>query len=623
MTSVSVFTSTTGVEKRAGAGGPVRLQILGPLRVWRGDTEVEAGPRQQAYLLALLLSRAGRPVSTGDLIELIWAQDAPASAVNVIHKYVGSLRHILEPGLPAREAGSHLLRRGTGYQLEAGPAMLDLAAFRHHVNRARDRSGAEALEHHLTALGLWRGPAGDGLAGGTAAMSIFAGIDGEFFDACVKAADLAVALGRADRVLGPLQLAATMAPLHEPVQTSLVAALGAAGRPAQALSVYATVRGRLAEELGVEPGAALQRAYRQVLNRSVTHRPQPAPVMTGPVGRARELAVLDGAVRDGRGLVVVQGEPGVGKTSVLEEAAERAGRAGALVVWGHCLEGEGTPSMWPWTQVTAALVESLPAAERERWRQLVTPAGECARFRLFEQVVALIGRVSADRPVMLVLDDLHWADAGSLELFSHVAAAAPAGTVIVGALRDRAPEPAPALSRLLAAAARHPGHRRIRLGPLGPADVAELVRRETGRDLGPGVGRRIHARTAGNPFLARELSRLLADEGVLTADAAARVGVPPTVRDVVRGRMADLDDGARHLLQTAALMGGDGEIGRLARAAGVDAGVCLARLAALEALALIERVPDDPYAFRFRHDLIRESIAASAPLRQLTRLAVQ
>ena len=93
-------------EAAPASGRALRLEVLGPLRIWRDGVELDPGPRQQAYLLALLLARAGRPTSTAELVDLIWGEDAPASALNVIHKYVGALRRLLEPALaradPAR-----------------------------------------------------------------------------------------------------------------------------------------------------------------------------------------------------------------------------------------------------------------------------------------------------------------------------------------------------------------------------------------------------------------------------------------------------------------------------------------------------------------------------------------
>jgi hypothetical protein len=140
----------------------LRLQMMGPLRVWRGDVEVDAGPRQQRALLALLLAQHGRPVGVGELIELLWAADPPATATNIIQKYVGALRRLLEPAVAARSAGSYLVRDGNAYRLSAGAQVLDLAAFHQHVTAATATAAAgrlgEALNRYVEALHLCRGP---------------------------------------------------------------------------------------------------------------------------------------------------------------------------------------------------------------------------------------------------------------------------------------------------------------------------------------------------------------------------------------------------------------------------------------------------------------------------------
>ncbi|MEV7390009.1 BTAD domain-containing putative transcriptional regulator [Streptomyces sp. NPDC091215] len=629
------------------SGAPVRLQLLGPLRIWRDGVELDAGPPQQACLLAVLLAGAGRPVSTSELVDLIWAEDVPASAVNILQKYVGALRRLLEPALPPRGTGTYLQRRGNGYLFAAAPGMLDVVTFRELVQTARtgvaEQQPHVALDSYVQALKLWHGSAGDGIAHGSTAMAVFTALDGEFFDACVAAAELAVSLGQPERVLPSLYLAARMTPLHEAVQAALVTALAAAGRQAEALAVFRTVRAQLAEELGIDPGPALVTAQQGVLEQTPApgeetpyERSSAAAGATPPggrlVGRDQELGVLRQAVESalaaGTGFVLVEGEPGVGKTRLLEEADAEAHRSGALVVWGRCLEGDGTPSMWPWVQAVGAILGTLPATARREWHvgelgRLLGPQGRVpttpvlpdsgSQFRLFEQTVALVGRVSAGRPVVLVVDDLQWADAASLDLFGHLAAHLPRGTAVIGALRDRAPTPGSELERLLAAASRLPRHRRIRLDPLDPAEVAELVRQETGQDPGPGAARDIHARTAGNPFFVRELSRLLADRSVLTEAATARTGVPATVRDVVRDRMAGLDTGTRHLLQIAALIGRDIDLALLARAAGLSMPTCLDRLEPLQELGLLEPSPGNPHAYRFAHDLVRESVADATP----------
>ncbi|MEO3862115.1 AAA family ATPase [Acrocarpospora sp. B8E8] len=633
--------------------GPLRLQILGPLRLWRDGVELDAGPRQQAQLLALLLARAGHPVSTRELIDLIWADDAPASALNIIHKYIGALRRVLEPTVPARAAGTYLHRRGNAYVFSAGPATLDLLTFRELLEAAQVALARQtrdvALDHYVKALGLWQGPAGDGLSYESPAMPILAALDDEFHVTCVAAAELAVSLHRPERVIPPLQLAASMALFHEPVHASLIATLGAAGRQAEALSAFHAVRDRLAEELGIDPGPALQAAHLRVLTQ--TPRPPvvastesegdraPARQTAGLVGRGEELGVLwqaiEAALTGRSGLGIVEGEPGAGKTRLLEEAAAAADQRGALVVWASCLEGDGTPSMWPWEQALTIVLDSLPGLAREKWlaselgRLLESRdddaapplSGSRAQFRLFEQVVTFIGQASAERPMLLVMDDLQWIDAASLQLFGHLAGRLPTGTAIIGALRDRAPTPGSDLSRVLAAASRLPSHRRIHLGPLSLTDVAELIRRETGHEPSADIARNIHVRTAGNPFFVRELSRLLSDRGALgDGDASARAGVPSTVRDVVRDRMAGLDDSARHLLRVAALIGRDVDLGLLARAADVDIAECLECLEPLRALGLLETGPEDPFSWRFAHDLVRESITETTAQLRAIRL---
>jgi DNA-binding SARP family transcriptional activator len=350
------------------SGGAVRLQILGPLRVWRGDEELDPGPPQQAYLLALLLARAGLPVSQAELIDLIWGDDAPASAANTIQKYVGALRRLLEPALSPREAGSYLRRRVGGYEFLADPGALDLVIFRRLVETARSAlaqgNREVGLDRYVEALGLWHGPAAGGQAHTTTAVSVFAGLNAEFLEACTAAGELAVSAGRPRRVLPALRLAASMAPLHEPVQAGVIAALGAAGQRAEALSWFRTVRSRLVQDLGIDPGPALQAAHRQVLAQPPSE-PEPAGTRGhgggtqaapdgGLVGRAVELEVLrqmlNSVFAGGTGVIVVEGEPGAGKTRLLAEMTADAMRGGALVAWGSCLEGEGTPSMWPWSK---------------------------------------------------------------------------------------------------------------------------------------------------------------------------------------------------------------------------------------------------------------------------------
>ncbi|MFK3978829.1 BTAD domain-containing putative transcriptional regulator [Micromonospora sp. NPDC050397] len=343
-----------------GEAGPagteaLRLQIMGPLRVWRGATELDTGPPQQRCLLALLLAREGQPVSTSDLIAMIWGPISPPSAVNVIHKYVGVLRRLLEPDLPSRSPGSYLFRSGNGYRFTAGPETLDLVAFRSHVGAAKASMGRgcldDALDHYTSALRLCRGFAGDFPADSTGAAAIIAGIAGEFFDAAINAAEIAVQVRQPSRVLAPLRLAAEMDPLHELVHASLVTSLAASGQQAEALMVYQTIRKRLADELGIDPGQALQDAQRRVLTQTTLPRAEEAdriaplawtagdvplaplvrpaqlpPDLSQFVGRSAEIDLLSD---------LVVGMSAVGRTSPLVVAMDGMGGVGKSTLAAH------------------------------------------------------------------------------------------------------------------------------------------------------------------------------------------------------------------------------------------------------------------------------------------------
>ncbi len=239
------------------------------------------------------------------------------------------------------------------------------------------------------------------------------------------------------------------------------------------------------------------------------------------MGRHEELALLRRAVDPGSSagarIVIVEGPPGAGKSRLLAEITDEAAANGAFTFWGRCHEGDGSPSMWPWVQIVEALIAALPEDDRAHWTAeladlLHHPAPDAeaparpdagAQFRLYNSVVALFGAAAARRPLVVVVDDLHWADQASIQLFTRLAESLPDGSVLLGTLRDHAPTPSQHVRRMLAAVARQDRHRRIALGPLGPSDVAELIRQETGRPPSAGVARNIQARTEGNPLCTR------------------------------------------------------------------------------------------------------------------------
>ncbi|MEV5177529.1 BTAD domain-containing putative transcriptional regulator, partial [Streptomyces flaveolus] len=273
----------------------ILFTLLGPVGVWRGEAELELGPPKQRCLLALLLAHAGSPVTTSDIVDVLWGEDPPDTAVNVIQRHVGALRRLLEPDLPAGGASRWLVRGSGGYRLRASADTLDLLRFRELRQRAASAAAAgradEATGALLGALALWRGPVAAGIPSDTRAHPIFAAIDSEYPAAVKDLAEHALragpeAVGEALPVVGR---AAARHSLDEGLQAKLMTLFGAGGLRAEALEVYETVRRGLASDLGVEPGPELRAAHRLVLASPGDGGPEraaPRPQAQATPGRA-------------------------------------------------------------------------------------------------------------------------------------------------------------------------------------------------------------------------------------------------------------------------------------------------------------------------------------------------
>jgi DNA-binding SARP family transcriptional activator len=611
---------------------------------------LNSGPAQQAALLAVLLARVGQPTSIDQLIELVWGESPPASALNTIYKYVGALRHMLEPDLPARETGAFLQRRGDSYVFIAERDMLDLSDFRtlvHEARRARSEQEEElALGGYLQALSLWNGEVGTGVGRMSTSPPVFAAINAELVEACIAAGELGVSLGEPARVLPALRFAAAMEPFHEPLHACLISALGAAGRQSEAVAVFAAIRERLADELGLDPGEALNTAHRELLAGRARMTDATAPRELGwtlpedrarLVGRVKEHAALwkvaESALLGDSGLAVLEGEPGIGKTRLLQTVGEDAASHDMLVAWGRPTTGGGTPALWPWLRIATTLLRGLPPAERDariidelRLRGdalsaiLATPVlpDSGAKFRLFERIAAIVERAATRRPLLIIVDDLQFADPASLELFTHISARLPRGAALIGSFRSHAPIPAPELARLLADVSRSPLHRRIRLNPFTAEEVLELLQKEISPDVGAESARALHGRSGGNPFFALELARLTPGDSAAALRTIGRV--PSTVVDVVRDRMSDLDFSAKEIVEFAATIGRDVDVKLLARAVDLDERTCLDRLQPVEDLGLIVPNIGNPGIVSFAHDIVREAVIAITPNGQRQRM---
>ena len=234
---------------------------------------------------------------------------------------------------------------------------------------------------------------------------------------------------------------------------------------------------------------------------------------------------LDAALAGHGSLVLITGEPGVGKTALVTAFADEAAARGVQTAWSRCAEDEGVPGFWPWTQVLRA-TEGLPGGED----YLAPPAAgmmrEAAdRFRIFDRVVRHLAEVAARSGLLVVLDDLHWADPDSLGLLEFAARQlAVSRLLLAGAYRDD--DAADRLRRVAATAAV------TRLEGLDTADVGELMAQITGAPVPGETAAAMHARTGGNPLFVRELTRLLQSR-VAAGDRWTSSATIDSVREVI------------------------------------------------------------------------------------------
>ncbi|MFF1548779.1 BTAD domain-containing putative transcriptional regulator [Streptomyces sp. NPDC058291] len=285
---------------------PLRFAVLGDVQVRRGDAVLElAGPQERAFV-ALLLVGAGQPIAVSEIVEVLWGADPPRSAVNVVRRRVGALRRLLEPGLAPRAEGRWLVRQAGGYRLVTDGDSSDLLTFRalrEEASRIAARQPEGALRLLKEALALWRGPVAVGVPERVRTHAAFAAVDRERLAAVREAADAAWRAGTPEAVLAELRRAAARHPLDEPLQARLVLALAAAGRRPEALTAYETVRARLAEELGIDPGADLREARDAVLHARASsvavgepHRAHASSVAVGEPHRAHASSAQGPAV---------------------------------------------------------------------------------------------------------------------------------------------------------------------------------------------------------------------------------------------------------------------------------------------------------------------------------------
>ena len=524
----------------------MEIRTLGPLEVLDGGEPVALGGRKQRALLAVLALSPGRAVSAARLIDDLWGEEAPDTAPKMVQIHVSQLRKVLPPDV--------LLTRAPGYLLDVAPAQVD--AF-----RAEEllRAGREALasgdpgsasERLGEALALWRGPAlaefAEPFAAGEARR-----LEELHLALLEERIEAELALGRHAEVVGEIEALIARQPLRERARGQLMLALYRGDRQAEALAAYQEARRALSEELGIDPSAALRDLERRILQqdpglalapppapRPAPQRPAAASARAAVVGRREELAALRGhlgAARDGEPrLVLVSGEAGAGKTTLVEAFLAEADGEDPLVGRGQCVEQHGSseaymPVLEALDRICRApdggalvplLVERAPTwIAQMPW--LVSPA-ELSRVqgrtvgatqeRMLREIVEALFAGAAERPVVLLLEDLHWSDPSTLALLSALARRRdPARLLVVATLRsaDAATRDHPVHAAVAELVPRGLAAQLV-VGALGDDDVGEyLGARVPGAELPPGVGRALAERTGGNPLFLEKAVELL------------------------------------------------------------------------------------------------------------------
>ena len=378
------------------------------------------------------------------------------------------------------------------------------------------------------------------------------------------------------------------------------------------------------------------------------------------VGRRREMGELKAALEQalsGNGrLVMLVGEPGIGKTRTAQELATYARIRGAQVLWGRCYEEQGVPPYWPWVQAIrsyvreqdigrlrsemgsgAAEIAEIVSDVREKLPGLKPPpkldSAEAARFRLFDATTSFLKGAGNSQPLALVLDDLHWADQSSLLLLRFLARElAGSRLLLVGTYRDVELSRQHPLAETLAELTRERLSQRIPLRGLSQEDVGRFIEMTSGRVPPPGLVSAVHIQTEGNPLFVTEVVRDLVQEGELAARPSTGSGrreereswtvrIPEGVREVIGRRLNRLSERCNQTLTIAAVMGREFELGQLQP---LIEDITPDRLLEVleEALTarVIEELPHRMGRYQFTHALIQETLVDELSLTRRVQL---
>lgn len=620
----------------------LRVHLFDGFRVVRegGPPLAERWPRPNSRTLVKLLALApGHSMHREQLMDLCWPDADPTAAVGSLRVALHAARHALEPELRPRAGSSYLLGEGTLLRLAPDTVWIDTDHAESLAEQAlasgdrRELSGALAA---FTGEPLpedryepWAGPLRDRIRVLRERVLL-------------ALAEAQLAEGAPEDAASTARLALAESPTDERAHRSLMSAYLAQGLRRQAVRQYHRCRELLDAELGVRPGAETERLHLAALTADAApaFAARPAPVQVLPAqlrtpvttplrGRAEELALL--LAPDAPPVQLLGGEAGLGKTRLVTEAARQAAGAGTQVLWGAGHDAEGRTPFGAFVEALDAWLADRPPSERARvggeypeLASLLPSLGrtgggagrspEEERDRLFRATAGFLGDVAVRAPVLVVLDDLHAADAGSFQLLNHLARRASVGPV--GTLRflvtyrpeelaETDPRRAGLRSLVRLRLARH-----VEVNRLTRAECLALAADALGLPSGADAHQRVWELSLGNPLFALEVARALGD------GPPGELRAPKGVRELVAARLARLDPPARRVVEVAAVAGGDAALAEVLdvavgglhprltaqeATAGVDAAIAASVLAEREVVADGRTVS----GLAFRHPLVR------------------
>jgi DNA-binding SARP family transcriptional activator len=615
--------------------------VLGPVEAHLAGADVDLGtPKQRALLCALALS-LGRPVPVDTIVDLLWGDDPPPGVAGTLQSYVSGLRRVLEPERQRRRPAEVLVTVAPGYALRLPPAATDAGRFaglvgaQHRVLAGAPLVGSfdlprdvlvQAVDALDQALELWRGRPYAELDDAPDAVAERARLEDLRLVALEDRAVASLALGHHATIAAELEALTAAHPLRERLWGLRAVALARSGRQAEALESLSALRTILADELGLEPGVELRELQTAVLRqdpRLAWVEPSAAAVAVAPipeqrtaatnavpplaprtadlVGRDDELAALEALLDAGEGgaagYAAVVGDAGIGKSRLAAELGHRSRLRGWRTVVARCSQDEGAPPLWPWTGALATLGHALPSVEAR-------VGDDGARFRVWEEISRIVRDAARDDPLLLVVEDLHWADDSSLGALRVLVEAMAEERLVVLSTRRTHPEPAGALADLGETAARRHSLL-VELRGLGVEDAAKVAEHVIGNRPTRAESTALRDRTDGNPFFIVEYSRLVGPHGDL-GGLLAEENPPTAVQDVLGRRISRLPDLTVEALRTAAVIGRRFDAPVLAAATGIHEDDLLDVVEPAQAAGLLREDGIDRYVFA--HALVVDTL---------------